>query len=111
MFYQREQRSYGVTSMFLITVGHISLSVLFLPWHIYRSFRRLYYLRFACDDVLSCPVGHRNTPAYGKYECVACGAIFHAYAFSPCPACGLSAGWVACEAPGCGLSIQNPAHR
>jgi hypothetical protein len=55
-------------------------------------------------QVRSCPRGH-EVPVYGLWDCH-CGSRVEGWAFSPCPICRESAGYVPC--PVCGLPVQNP---
>jgi hypothetical protein len=71
---------------------------------LYRGVRLIVRWRWIVSETLPCPRGHQ-TPTYGVFEC-RCGGRIEGWAFSKCPVCLESAGWMPCSI--CGLVIRNP---
>jgi hypothetical protein len=55
-------------------------------------------------QVRACGRGHQ-VPVYGLWDCH-CGSRLEGWAFSKCPICNESAGYIPC--PICGLPVRNP---
>lgn len=59
--------------------------------------------RLALASSLTCPHGHVNATV-GRWACAHCHATYQGWV-GRCEVCGASAGWIACEVCGVGITL------